>query len=270
MLQHNVIVRPPQISQFAPRSNRLKMLTSRPHQVRRYFEQSGAERKKDGVGQAGAMHTHQDVGVGDESQLLVHRQRVDLDAGGLHFRHLFTDVGDQTGLVVHLSHNESSRVARVRDVVPPPDEQHRQLIAVNSPVVRHVVTRQEEAAEFLEQRRTRAQVDLHRTAVAHDVPRHAPEASFRRQRRQSKSGIEQLRPDGVERSVRVSVEYQDVGVFGSAAEKLHHQERVVPVSHRVIEIHVLVSLYGDCERVELQRFAARITAVRFQRSHPTI
>ena len=105
------------------------------------------------MSQSGSVHPDQDVRVDDVPQLVLHRHRVQLDPVDAEVWMSETDVVDQLSLVGDLPSELAGRIARMSDVVPPPDEQDRRTLAVQESISGHVesVGGEEELPKFFQQ-----------------------------------------------------------------------------------------------------------------------
>ena len=223
------------------------------------LDQPAVTRQEQRVRQPGAMHAHQHVRVGDDPQLLLEGQGIELQAAKHVPRLQHPPHGrQQLVLVGDLAVDAALLVARVGRVVSAPDERPAERRAVGPPPAVHPVTAEEEVAELLQVGHGGPGVFVERAIVAHRRPRHGSEAGGRSEPAGPSHLAEQVLPGVVQSALRVGVHPQHRHVVRVLVEGQHGQEGVVEVGHGVVEVDVLVALHGDGETGHLvQRGLAR-------------
>lgn len=138
------------------------------------LDRSAVGLNEEGVAQPGAVHPDQDVGVGNQFQLVPHRELVDLDSFDSVMRVTSLQSSQNLILIFDLPLNHSTRIARMSQVVPSPDEENGYLGAVQRPRRVQLEAIENELAKLFEQRRRylRFVRPLQNAVITLNAPRH--------------------------------------------------------------------------------------------------
>ena len=161
-------------------------------------------------------------------------------------------MSEQLGFIGDLPGHLTLGVPWVGQIVSSPNEEDVEALAVELALVRDVESSEEEGAELFNQWQFVAGPrGLEGTVVALDTPHKVAEVAGGWEFAESTSVVEEMRPHHIEHALRMRVNDENVGFCSSLVKELFEQEGVVPVSHGVVQVGILVAYNGNGEVTNL-------------------